>query len=88
VDSEPGLILNHLENQWARHSYALCNCLHRCYPIPQADVDEIFALSDYDFSYSVEGFSKLDNQGQLTIPGVFMHNYFSHQVGGAALTLP
>ncbi len=54
------------------------------YPIPQSDIDKIFALSDYeDFRIAVEGFSKLDNQGQLTIPGVFMHNYFHSLVGGA-----
>lgn len=54
------------------------------YPIPQADVEQILAVDDYNtFRIALEGFSKLDNQGQLTTPGVFMHNYFHGLVGGA-----
>jgi tyrosinase len=54
------------------------------YPIPKADVDQILAVDDYDtFRKAIEGFSKLDSQGQLTIPGVYMHNYIHGMVGGA-----
>ena len=54
------------------------------YPIPKADVNKILAVDDYDtFRKALEGFSKLNSQGQLTTPGVFMHNYIHGMVGGA-----
>lgn len=54
------------------------------YPIPQEDVAQILGVNDYNtFRIAIEGFAKLDSQGQLTIPGVFMHNYFHSFVGGA-----
>ncbi len=54
------------------------------YPIPKADEDQILAVDDYDtFRKALEGFGKLDSQGKLTIPGVYMHNYTHGLVGGA-----
>ena len=54
------------------------------YPVPQEDVAQILGVDDYDtFRIALEGFAKLDSQGQLTTPGVFMHNYFHSLVGGA-----
>lgn len=54
------------------------------YPVPQADVDQILAVDDYDtFRLALEGFIKLDSQGQEPTPGVFQHNYFHGFVGGA-----
>ncbi len=54
------------------------------YPIPQADVDQILAVDDYEtFRIAIEGFVKLNSQGEQPTPGVFMHNYFHGLVGGA-----
>ena len=54
------------------------------YPVPKADVEQILAVDDYDtFRKALEGFGKLDSQGQITIPGVYMHNYMHGLVGGA-----
>lgn len=54
------------------------------YPVPQADVDQILAVDDYDtFRLALEGFIKLNSQGQEPTPGVFQHNYFHGLVGGA-----
>lgn len=54
------------------------------YPVPQADVDQILAVDDYEtFRIALEGFIKLDSQGQQPTPGVFQHNYFHAFVGGA-----
>ena len=54
------------------------------YPVPQEDVDRILALDDYDtFRLAIEGFIKLNDQGQPPTPGVFMHNYSHSFVGGA-----
>jgi tyrosinase len=53
------------------------------YPIPEADVEQILAVGDYDtFRQAVEGFIKIDSQGKKPTPGVFMHNYFHSLVGG------
>lgn len=54
------------------------------YPVPQADVDQILAVDDYEtFRVAIEGFVKLNSQGEQPTPGVFMHNYFHGLVGGA-----
>lgn len=54
------------------------------YPVPQADVDQILAVDDYEtFRLALEGFIKLDSQDQQPTPGVFQHNYFHGLVGGA-----
>ena len=57
------------------------------YPISKADVDQILTVGDYNtFRLALEGFGKLDNQGQLTIPGAgFAHNYIHGLVGGIIL---
>ena len=53
------------------------------YPVPQEDEKQILAINDYDtFRQAVEGFLKVDSQGNR-IPGVFQHNYFHSFVGGA-----
>ncbi|MBW4595873.1 MAG: tyrosinase family protein [Brasilonema angustatum HA4187-MV1] len=55
------------------------------YPIPKEDLDQILAVDDYDrLRQGLEGFYKLDSQGQLTIRGVFMHNYMHGLVGGGS----
>lgn len=54
------------------------------YPVPEADVDQILAVDDYNtFRLAIEGFIKPNSQGQEPTPGVFEHNYFHSFVGGA-----
>ena len=52
------------------------------YPIPQKDVDQAFALNDYNlFRPALEGFISVTPDGKINSGGPFLHNYIHGLVG-------